>query len=161
MNASIVSKDHLLTGKVKNISGQETHLDQYQGKTVLAVNTASKCGFTPQYKDLEAIYQKYKEKGLVILGFPSNDFGGQEPGSNEEVQEFCEINYGVTFPLFAKSSVKQGGDNELFQKLIQVTGQKPAWNFTKYLIEEDGKKVTHFGSADMEALQKTLSEVLD
>ncbi|MCP5468262.1 MAG: glutathione peroxidase [Deltaproteobacteria bacterium] len=144
-----------------DINGQKVSLDQFKGKTLLVVNTASKCGFTPQYKDLENIYQNYQDNGLIVLGFPSNDFGAQEPGTEGEVKNFCEKNYGVTFPLFAKSSVKRGGDNVLFQKLIKITGQEPGWNFSKYLIEEDGKKVTYFKSADLDGLNARLSQLFD
>ncbi|MBX7149701.1 glutathione peroxidase [bacterium] len=134
-----------LSIKMKDINGREVDLAQYQGKVVLAVNTASACGFTPQYKNLEEIHQKYKGKGLVVLGFPSNDFGAQEPGSNEEVKSFCEKNFGVTFQLFSKTSVKEGGDNALFQTLGKTTKQFPAWNFSKYLIDSKGN-VTAFKS---------------
>lgn len=154
-------KSEIFTGDMVDINGQKVSLDQFKGKTLLVVNTASKCGFTPQYKDLENIYQNYQDNGLIVLGFPSNDFGAQEPGTEGEVKNFCEKNYGVTFPLFAKSSVKRGGDNVLFQKLIKITGQEPGWNFSKYLIEEDGKKVTYFKSADLDGLNARLSQLFD
>lgn len=128
----------LLKTNLKDISGKETDLCAYENQVILVVNTASECGYTPQYKNLEATYQKYKSRGFVILGFPSNDFGGQEPGTDADVKTFCERNYGVTFPLFAKTSVKKG-ENPLFKKLIEATGQAPRWNFSKYLIDKKGQ----------------------
>ena len=119
---------------------------QYAGKVVLVVNTASYCGFTNQYEGLEALYAKYGSKGLVVLGFPSNDFGQQEPGSSKEIADFCYNTYGVKFPMFAKSVVSGKEPNPLFANLIKITGKAPAWNFHKYLIGRDGKVVDNFGS---------------
>ncbi len=119
-------------------------LCQYQGRVVLVVNTASFCGFTPQYKSLEALYERYRERGLVVLGFPSNDFGSQEPGSNGEIAEFCENQFAVRFPMFVKSNVSarsRGAINPLFAALTAKTGQAPKWNFHKYLISRDGQAV--------------------
>ena len=123
-------------------------LCQYAGKVVLVVNTASYCGFTPQYKSLEALYGRYRERGLVVLGFPSNDFGSQEPGSNKEIAEFCENTFNVKFPMFAKSHVKAGDAtvNPLFVDLGRRTGETPSWNFHKYLVSRDGREVRSFGS---------------
>lgn len=121
-------------------------LCQYAGKVVLVVNTASYCGYTPQYQGLEALYAKYAGRGLVVLGFPSNEFGQQEPGSNKEIADFCYNTYGVKFPMFAKSSVKGASANPLHQSLIKATGQEPKWNFTKYLIDRNGKSITYFPS---------------
>jgi glutathione peroxidase len=123
-------------------------LCQYAGKVLLVVNTASFCGFTPQYKGLEAIYQRYKERGFVVLGFPSNDFGEQEPGDNEKIAEFCENTFNVKFPMFAKSVVKPeaAGANPLFVELARATDSKPRWNFHKYLVGRDGRPVEAFGS---------------
>jgi glutathione peroxidase len=120
-------------------------LCQYTGKVVLVVNTASFCGFTPQYKGLEALDSKYRSRGLVVLGFPSNDFS-QETGTNKEIAEFCESTFGVKFPMFAKSSVRGAQANALFKELAQTTGTTPKWNFYKYLIGRDGKVVESYSS---------------
>ncbi|MBT9457560.1 MAG: glutathione peroxidase [Burkholderiaceae bacterium] len=124
------------------------NLCQYAGKVVLVVNTASYCGFTSQYKSLETLYSQYRERGLVVLGFPSNDFGSQEPGSNKDIAEFCENTFSVKFPMFAKSRVKAGDAsvNPLFAELGQRTGKTPSWNFHKYLISRDGREVQSFSS---------------
>lgn len=121
-------------------------LCQYAGKVVLVVNTASYCGFTTQYQGLEALYAKYAGRGLVVLGFPSNDFGKQEPGSAKEIADFCFNTYGVKFPMFAKSSVKGPQANPLHASLIKATGEEPKWNFTKYLIDRNGKVLEYFPS---------------
>jgi glutathione peroxidase len=113
---------------------------------ILAVNTASFCGFTSQYEGLEKIYAKYKDKGFVVLGFPSNDFGQQEPGSNKEIADFCKNTYDVKFPMFAKSSVSGSNPNPFFKMLIAKTGTTPKWNFYKYLIDRNGNVVDSFGS---------------
>jgi glutathione peroxidase len=120
-------------------------LCQYSGKVALVVNTASFCGFTPQYKGLEALYARYKDKGLVVLGFPSNDFS-QESGSNKDIADFCENTFGVKFPMFSKSSVTGAQANPLFKQLAKTTGAAPGWNFHKYLISRDGRSVTSFNS---------------
>ncbi len=122
------------------------NLCQYQGKVILVVNTASYCGFTSQYEGLEKIYAKYKDRGFVVLGFPSNDFGQQEPGSNKEIAEFCKNTFDVKFPMFAKSSVSGSNPNPLFKMLIAKTGTTPKWNFYKYLIDRNGNVVDSFGS---------------
>lgn len=119
---------------------------QYQGKVILAVNTASQCGYTHQYAGLEKLWRKYKDKGLVVLGFPANDFGAQEPGANREIARFCEDNYGVSFPMFAKSSVAKGSANPFHEKLAQATGTRPSWNFHKYLVDRQGVKAHSFGT---------------
>jgi len=121
-------------------------LCQYSGKVVLVVNTASYCGFTKQYEGLEKIYAKYGTRGLVILGFPSNDFGQQEPGNAKEIADLCYNTYGVKFPMFAKTSVKGPDANPLHAQLIKATGKEPKWNFTKYLIGRDGKVLEYFPS---------------
>jgi glutathione peroxidase len=126
-------------------------LCQYAGRVLLVVNTASFCGFTPQYKALETLSARYADRGLVVLGFPSNDFGSQEPGTNKEIADFCENTFNVKFPMFAKSRVLPGkaGDvatNPLFADLAKRTGQSPKWNFHKYLISRDGKEVLSFAS---------------
>ncbi|OUM03765.1 glutathione peroxidase [Variovorax sp. JS1663] len=120
-------------------------LCQYTGKVVLVVNTASFCGFTPQYKGLEALDSKYRSRGLVVLGFPSNDFS-QETGTNKEIADFCESTFGVKFPMFAKSSVRGADANPLFKELAQASGTTPKWNFYKYLIGRDGKVVESYSS---------------
>ena len=127
-----------------SISGGELPLTTYRDKVVLVVNTASKCGLTPQYEGLEKLYSDYKDKGLVVLGFPSNDFGAQEPGSNKEIAKFCEVNYGVSFPMFGKTSVAKGAVNPFYAKLAKATGTAPGWNFHKYLVDRNGERVTAF-----------------
>jgi glutathione peroxidase len=119
-------------------------LCRYQGKVLLVVNTASQCGYTPQYEGLEKLYKRYKDKGLVVLGFPSNDFGGQEPGSSKEIAKFCEANYGVSFPMYDKSSVAKGAVNPFYVKLAKASGTAPAWNFHKYLVDRSGAKVVSY-----------------
>jgi len=129
---------------LKDIDGKETSLNAYAGKVLLIVNVASKCGNTPQYKDLEATYQKYKDQGLVVMGFPCNDFGGQEPGTNEEVKAFCSTKYDVTFPMFDKVKVKGEPKHPLYEALTAKDGAFPGdvkWNFGKFLVGRDGKPV--------------------
>jgi glutathione peroxidase len=138
---------NLLSHKVETILGEKEDLCQYEGKVVLVVNTASYCGYTPQYKGLQAINEKYKRRGLVILGFPSNDFGAQEPGSNKEIADFCDRTYAVKFPMFAKTAVKNPGGSPLYDSLARVANERPAWNFHKYLIGRDGRSVASFKSA--------------
>lgn len=121
-------------------------LCQYSGKVLVIVNTASFCGFTPQYEGLEALHARYKDQGLVVLGFPSNDFS-QETGSNREIADFCENTFGVKFPMFAKSGVTGKTANPLFQQLAEKTGSRPRWNFHKYVVARDGQRVSSFGSA--------------
>ena len=122
-------------------------LCQYAGKVVLVVNTASYCGFTGQYKGLESLYSRYQGRGLVVLGFPSNDFGRQEPGNNQAIADFCENTFGVKFPMFSKTTVVGREANPLYRQLAVRTGQTPQWNFHKYLIGRDGQTVRSFGSA--------------
>jgi glutathione peroxidase len=122
------------------------NLCQYAGKVILVVNTASYCGYTKQYEGLEALYAKYNAKGFVVLGFPSNDFGKQEPGSAKEIADLCYNTYGVKFPMFAKSVVSGDAPNPLHAQLIKATGKEPKWNFTKYLIDRNGKVIEHYPS---------------
>lgn len=122
-------------------------LCQYAGRVVLVVNTASFCGFTGQYAGLEALYARYQARGLVVLGFPSNDFGRQEPGNNQAIADFCENTFGVKFPMFSKTTVVGREANPLYRQLAVRTGQTPQWNFHKYLIGRDGQTVRSFGSA--------------
>lgn len=121
-------------------------LCQWQGKVLLVVNTASYCGFTSQYDGLEKLYARFKERGLVVVGFPSNDFGNQEPGSNKEIAEFCRLTYGVQFPMFAKATVVGKNASPLYAQLARATGDAPQWNFHKYLIDRSGTRVLSFGS---------------
>ena len=118
--------------------------DEYADKVILVVNTASRCGNTPQYDGLEKLYQEYGERGLVVLGFPSNDFLGQEPGTEEQIQEFCRLTYKVQFPMFEKVSVKQGDAHPFFDNLAAAAGTYPTWNFHKYLIGRDGRLIAEF-----------------
>ncbi len=136
----------LLDHRFTSLQGAPQDLCQYAGKVVLVVNTASYCGYTPQYEGLQALQDKYGKQGFVVLGFPANDFGAQEPGSNAEVADFCERTYKVKFPMFAKSSVLEGQANPLHEQLFKVTGQRPKWNFHKYLIGRDGKTVSSYPS---------------
>ncbi|KSU84226.1 glutathione peroxidase [Fictibacillus enclensis] len=131
----------------KTIMGEEKSLQEYEGKVLVIVNTASKCGFTPQYKELQALYDEFKDQGLEILGFPCNQFAGQEPGNEEEIQEFCQLNYGVTFPMFAKVDVKGDHAHPLFTYLTReapgILGSKAIkWNFTKFLVNKQGAVVS-------------------
>lgn len=129
-----------LLGKAENLC------ETYGGKVVLVVNTASQCGYTPQYEGLEALYKTYKDKGLVVLGFPSDQFGGQEFADDKEIAKFCKANFGVSFPMYAKTQVKGDAADPLFKDLIASTGKVPSWNFNKYLIGRDGRTVVHYGS---------------
>lgn len=122
------------------------NLCQYAGRVVLIVNTASYCGFTKQYEGLEKLYAKYGQQGLVVLGFPSNDFGNQEPGNSKQIADFCYNTYGVKFPMFAKSSVVGAEANPLHASLAKITGTAPKWNFTKYLLDRQGNVVSHYSS---------------
>lgn len=123
-----------------------TSLCGYAGKVVLVVNTASYCGFTPQYQGLEKLYDRYRARGLVVLGFPSNDFGAQEPGSAKQIAEFCEQTYGVRFPMFSKTVVSGGKAHPFYRALAQAGGQPPGWNFHKYLIDRRGATVSSYSS---------------
>ena len=134
-------------------------LCQYKGKVVLVVNTASKCGFTKQYEGLEALFAKYQTKGLVVLGFPSNDFGKQEPGNSKEIADFCFNTYGVKFPMFVKSSVMGDDVNPLYTQLIKATGTTPKWNFYKYLIDRNGKILTAYPSITTPENKTLLSDI--
>jgi len=127
-------------------TGEPQSLCRYQGKVVLVVNTASKCGYTPQYEGLEALYRKYKDRGLVVIGFPSNDFGGQEPGNNKQIAEFCRTTYGVQFPLYEKTTVTELSRNPLYLDLVRATGEPPKWNFHKYLVDRKGNAVASYVS---------------
>ena len=131
---------------MNNIDGQATPLASMKGKAVLVVNVASQCGYTPQYTGLQALYEKYKGQGLVIIGVPANNFGGQEPGTNEDIKQFCSRKYSVTFPIMAKVSVKGSDQTPLYQYLTSTSGGEVKWNFTKFLVGKDGKPVQRFES---------------
>lgn len=138
---------------LKDVGGRDVKLDQFRGKVVMLVNVASKCGYTPQYDGLQKIYEQYKDRGFVVLGFPANNFGEQEPGTNEEIKEFCRINYGVTFPIFAKISVKGEDQHPLYKYLTEKETDPEfageiKWNFNKFLLGKDGKIIARFDSKD-------------
>ncbi len=151
---------------VDDIHGKAVKLDKYKGKVVLVVNTASKCGFTPQYKGLEALYRKFHGQGLEILGFPCNQFGAQEPGSEAEIEQFCELNYGVTFPMFAKIDVNGKNTAPLYDYLKSAKpgllgSEAIKWNFTKFLVGRDGKVVARFAPNDTpESLEGDVEKAL-
>ncbi len=132
----------------ETLDGKALPLSEFKGKVILVVNTASKCGFTPQYKGLEELYTKYKDKGLVIVGVPSNDFGQQEPGTSSEIKKFCTLNYGVTFPMTTKQVVTGDDANPFYKWVYSVLGfgSAPKWNFHKYLIDTNGKAVDYYSS---------------
>jgi glutathione peroxidase len=137
--------------ELPRLNGKPESLSTYSGKVVMAVNVASRCGFTPQYAGLEALYERYSDRGFTVLGFPCNQFGHQEPGSAEQIQQFCKINYGVTFPLFSKLDVKGPGQHQLYELLSETPddGGKAGnvgWNFEKFLVDRDGKVVRRFRS---------------
>ena len=148
MTASANQCPELLDVEVRKLASDETVrlCDEYRGKVVLIVNTASKCGFTGQYEGLEKLYSDYSDKGLVVLGFPSNDFGGQEPGSEEKIQSFCRLTYSVRFPMFEKTHAKKGSAGPLYTKLGEAAGEYPRWNFHKYLIDRDGNLAGSYSS---------------
>ena len=152
--------------KATSMKGAEEAFEQYKDKVVLIVNTASKCGFTPQFKGLEELYAKYQEKGLVILGFPCNQFGKQDPGSNDEIQEFCQLNYGVSFPMFEKVDVNGDDTHPLFNFLkSEAKGlagtESIKWNFTKFLVNRNGEVVKRFAPKDSpKSLEKAITELL-
>lgn len=133
----LTSEQTIYDFKMNSLDGQQIDFSQYKGKNLLIVNVASKCGFTPQYADLEKLHEQYGDK-VVVLGFPANNFGGQEPGSSLEIAEFCQKNYGVKFQMFEKISVKGEDQHPLYQWLKEKSGQEPGWNFCKYLVKPDG-----------------------
>lgn len=140
-------------------------MGEFKGKTVLVVNTASKCGLTPQYEGLEKLYQKYKDKDFVVVGFPCNQFGSQEPGDANDIQEFCEINYGVTFPMFAKVDVNGENAHPIYKflktQLGGIFGNKIKWNFTKFLIDKNGKPVKRFSPMTKpEKMESAIEKIL-
>ncbi|MCH6199970.1 glutathione peroxidase [Aquiflexum sp. LQ15W] len=148
-----------------NLQGKEVSMSEFKGKTVLVVNTASQCGLTPQYEGLEKLNQKYKDKGLVILGFPCNQFGNQEPGDSKEIAEGCLLNYGVSFPMFSKIEVNGKNAHPVFKYLKNelggIFGSRIKWNFTKFLVDENGKPVKRFSPITKpEEIDKYLRKIL-
>jgi glutathione peroxidase len=141
-----VSSDSFYALKTTTLEGQAANLSQFTGKVTLAVNVASRCGFTPQYAGLEKLHEEFSGRGFAVLGFPSNDFGGEEPGSAEEIATFCKKNYGVTFPVFGKLVTKAGPDQSAIYAFLGRSGHLPAWNFSKYLVGKDGKVIAFFPS---------------
>jgi glutathione peroxidase len=137
----------VLDHKFANLQDEPVSLCQYRGKVLLIVNTASECGYTPQYEGLERLYRRYRDQSFAVLGFPANNFGGQEPGSNQEIARFCRLNYGVTFPMFAKTSVAGVSANPLYRALAAQTGKAPRWNVHKYLLDRAAQPVAAFDSA--------------
>ena len=136
----------LLNHTLKDIDGETRNLCAYAGKVILVVNTASNCGYTGQYKGLQSLYEKYGKQGFVVLGFPANDFGGQEPGGNAVIKDFCETNYQVDFPMFSKVGVVAHNANAFHEDLARATGERPTWNFHKYLIDRSGMRAMSFAS---------------
>jgi len=162
--ASAAECPALLNHSFPNLQdGKVQSLCQYQGKVILVVNTASFCGFTSQYDGLEKLHARLKDQGLVVLGFPSNDFGEQEPGSEKEIADFCRLTYGVEFPMVGKTVVRGKGANPFYLKLAEITGSRPKWNFHKYLINRDASQVvayTSFTTPDDKDLLKKIDEFL-
>jgi glutathione peroxidase len=151
--------------EAQKLNGTTVKMDEYKGKTIVVVNTASKCGLTPQYEGLEKLYQKHREEGLVILGFPCNQFANQEPGDADDIQEFCEVNYGVSFPMFAKVEVNGEGTHPVFKylksELNGLFGKKIKWNFTKFVIDKNGKPVKRFAPVTKpEKMESTIKKLL-
>lgn len=147
MTLSAMAESKLQSIPLKDIDGKETSLKAFDGKVVLVVNTASRCGLTPQYEDLEAVYGKYKDKGFAVVGFPCNDFAGQEPGTNEQIKKFCKQNYNVSFPMMDKIHVKGSDQHALYKELTGKQSKFPgdvSWNFGKFLISSDGELIARF-----------------
>jgi glutathione peroxidase len=146
---------------IKSINGEELDLSQFKGKTTLLVNVASKCGFTKQYSDLQSLYEKYEDQGLVIVGIPSNQFGGQEPGSNKEIEDFCETNFNITFPMTDKVDVKGNNAHEIYLWAKENYGSStvPKWNFHKILINKEGKVQNTFNSFVAPLSKKIINEI--
>lgn len=145
--------------EMKAIDGETVSMADYEGKVLLVVNVASRCGFTPQYEGLQALHEKYDGKGLVVMGFPANNFGGQEPGTDAEIKAFCNRSYGVSFPMFSKISVK-GADKHPLYEFLTASGEEVPWNFTKFLIGKDGQVIRRF-EPDVEPLADELTGAVD
>jgi glutathione peroxidase len=158
-----VSADSFYSLKTTTLQGQPADLSQYAGKVTLVVNVASQCGFTPQYTGLEKVYEEFSGRGFAVLGFPSNDFGSQEPGSADEIATFCKKNYGVTFPMFSKLVTKAGPDQSPIYTLLGKGRELPSWNFAKYVVGKDGRVVAFFNSKvppEDKALRETIEAEL-
>lgn len=156
---------NFLDFEAKKLNGETISMEQYKGKTIIVVNTASKCGLTPQYEGLEKLYKQFKDQGLVILGFPCNQFGNQEAGSSDEIQEFCQINYGVSFPMFDKVDVNGGNAHPIFvylkSKLGGLFGSTIKWNFTKFIIDKNGRPVKRFApTTKPEKMEEIIRKIL-
>ena len=152
-----INAESIYDFKMNSLDGKEIDFGQYKGKNLLIVNTASECGFTPQYADLQKLHEEYGNK-VVVLGFPANNFGGQEPGSSKQIAEFCQKNYGVAFQMFEKISVKGSDQHPLYQWLKEKTGQEPSWNFCKYLVKPDG--TVKFFPSKVAPLDKEITNAL-
>ena len=167
LTSSVLSANSVYEHKVVDLNGQETSLQEHKGKAILIVNVASRCGFTKQYKGLEEMYLKYKNQGLVVCGFPCNQFGKQEPGSDKEIKEFCTTNFGVTFPMYSKIEVNGAGRHSLSETLVgkdSPTKGNVKWNFTKILVGRDGKPIDRFGSLTSPSstkLRKAIEKALE
>lgn len=163
-----ITADTVHEFNVTTIDGEEINLSEYSGQLLLIVNTASECGFTPQYEGLQALYEQYKDQGLVVLGFPANNFGGQEPGTDEEIKKFCKVNFDVSFPMFSKVSVKGENQHPLFQYLTSAdnpdfTGEIK-WNFEKFLVGPEGNLLHRFRSKTKpksQTIKKAIESVLN
>ena len=159
-----VQADSLYTLELRDLAGNDASLSDFQGKVTLVVNTASECGYTPQYAGLQELHEEFRDRGFSVVGFPSNDFGGQEPGTPEEIREFCDTRYGVTFPLYEKVVTKAGeAQSPVYRKLEAMTGELPSWNFCKYLVGKDGKSATFYASKvapDSEELRTAIESAL-
>ena len=164
MKGEVKNMQSIYDFTVNDIGGKPVKLSQFKGKVILIVNVASKCGFTPQYEGLQKLYSEYADKGLVILGFPANNFGGQEPGTNPEIKEFCTTKYSVTFPMFSKISVKGTDIHPLYQYLTSKETDPDfagdiTWNFNKFLIDASGKIVARFDSKDKPESEKVVNAI--
>jgi glutathione peroxidase len=159
MSTMALAASNIYDFTLSTIDGAPAPLSAYKGKVVLLVNVASKCGYTPQYAGLEKLYEKYKDKGFLIVGVPANNFGGQEPGTNEEIKTFCSRNYNVTFPMMSKVSVKGADKTPLYGYLTEKTGGDIKWNFTKFLIDKNGNIVKRYESAVTPEAAELTSEI--
>lgn len=161
MTSSSVAEHSLYDLSAQRIDGSTKSLSEFKGKVALVVNTASECGYTPQYSDLQKLYDTYKDRGFVVLGFPSNDFGRQEPGSDEEIQKFCTSKFGVTFPLFAKTKVLGDAKNPVYEFLTKSTGgAEVGWNFEKFLVGKNGLVIERFPSG-VKPMSPTMTEAVE
>lgn len=163
-NNSAASQSSVYDFTMENIDGEMINLNKYQGKVALVVNVASKCGFTPQYEGLQSLYEEYKDRGFVVLGFPANNFANQEPGTDAQIQEFCTTNFGVSFPMFSKISVKGDDQDPLYNFLTSETTNPEfsgeiTWNFNKFLVGPDGKVINRFESSDEPQSEKVVTAI--